>query len=372
MKQFIIAVVAVVVLTAGLLLAPSTKAEEQSNSTIVLKKSNTIVLNEVVDDLSVAKVTAQAYALDASLPKGEPIYLVLSTPGGSITAGLEMYANLNALGRKINTITIFAASMGFQTVQNLGDRLILPQGELFSHHAACNGGCFGGEFGGKEPSQLTNRYTYWVEKVKALDEITVKRTNGKQTLESYQNAYENELWVSGQAAVDAGYADRVVSPKCDKSLSGTKNVDISYFGATIVLTMSECPLITGPLDYYVLVVTTHGTMIKLEDFKKLGGQFGNSCVSNNITQLCPKDITLTPEKIESLVKTALDSVKINKNDLKNVGYTLQMAQKKYTTEDVLKFLETLNFKAKNFEYFHIDQKIELECEKRKPQANKRN
>lgn len=312
MKQFIIAVVAVVVLTAGLLLAPSTKAEEQSKSGPVLKKTNTLVLNEQVDDISVARVTAQAYALNNTLSKGEPIYLVLYTPGGSISAGLELCTNLQALGRPIHTITNFAASMGFQIMQCLGDRLILPNGEGMSHKAS---GSFGAlEFGGQEPTQYTNRYQFWLDRINRLDKITVSRTNGKQTLESYQKAYENELWVEGQAAVEAGYADRVVSPVCDKSLAGTKNTTTQYFGLEIVLTMSECPLITGPLDFTVLVYTTNGTTVNLKEFQKLGGQFGN-CTSQNITQLCAKDVTLTLEKIEQLKKEVINKVKVDRNDV---------------------------------------------------------
>lgn len=315
MKKILTAVAVVAAIVVGFALS-SAQADAKSSS-LVLKKSNTIVLNDQVDDLSVAKVTAQAYALDAALPKGEPIYLVLSTPGGSITAGLEMIANLNALGRKINTITIFAASMGFQTVQGLnGDRLILKFGELMSHKASCggSGSCFSGEFGGKEPSQVTSRYQYWVSKIRELDEQTVARTKGKQTLESYQDAYENELWVSGKAAVELGYADEVVSPRCDKSLSGTKDVPISYMGLEIILEFSECPLITGPLGYEVLVYTNHGTKVSLQDFTKLGGQFGN-CSSQNITQLCAKDVTLTLEKIEQLKKEAMNKFKIDRSDV---------------------------------------------------------
>lgn len=313
MKKILTAVAVVAAIVVGFALS-SAQADAKSSS-LVLKKSNTIVLNDQVDDLSVAKVTAQAYALDAALPKSEPIYFILNTPGGSITAGLEMIANLNALGRKINTVTIFAASMGFQTVQGLnGERLVLSHGELMSHKAFASGG-FSGEFGGKEPTQITSRYQYWVSKIRELDEQTVKRTNGKQTLASYQDAYENELWVSGQTAVNQGYADKVVAPRCDKSLSGTKDVPISFMGLEIILKMSECPLITGPLGYTVMVYTSFGTKVELNDFQKLGGQFGNNCSAGNITQLCAKDVTLTMEKIEALKKEAMSKVKIDRSDV---------------------------------------------------------
>lgn len=282
MKRIITAVLVMVAIAAGFAFSSASAAEEAKS--IVLKKSNTIVFNEEFDDLSVAKATAEAYALDAQLSKGEPIYLIVNSPGGSIISGLELIANLNALGRKVNTITLFAASMGFQTVQGLGDRLIVSNGTLMSHRGFASGG-FSGEFGGKEKSQLTNRYEYWLTKIRTLDEQTVSRTKGKQTLESYQDAYENELWIDGQDAVNAGYADAVVSPRCDKSLSGVRDQVIDYMGMEIVLHFSECPLITGPLGYEVLIVTTLGTKVTLQDFVKLGGQFGNVCVSKYYTAL---------------------------------------------------------------------------------------
>lgn len=313
MKQVIVGVVLALIIGVAALFTPANATEESKNN-IVLKKTNTIVFNEQFDDLSVAKATAEAYALDASLSKGEPIYIIMNSPGGSIISGLELIANLNALGRKVNTITLFAASMGFQTVQGLGDRLIVSNGTLMSHRGFASGG-FSGEFGGKEKSQLTNRYEYWLAKIRTLDEQTVKRTKGKQTLSSYQDAYENELWIDGQDAVNAGYADAVVSPRCDKSLSGIRDQVINYMGMEIILHFSECPLITGPLGYEVMIVTTLGTKISLQDFIKLGGQFGNSCVSQNITQLCPKDVTLTTEKIEQMKKEAVSKFKIDRNDV---------------------------------------------------------
>ena len=232
---------------------------------------------------------------------------------------MELCSNLQALNRKFNTITSFAASMGFQIAQCLNDRLILPSGQLMGHPASTGDGGFGGQFGGVEPSQTTARYQLWVGIIERLDKIAVARTKGKYTLDTYRRAYDNELWLEGQAAVNAGFADAVVKPTCDKSLSGTTNQTINYMGMEIVLIMSECPLISGPLDYYINIFTNHGTSVRLEEYKKLGGKFGNDCVSANTTQMCSKDVTLTEEKIEVNKKDVLNKLKINKADLGN-GY----------------------------------------------------
>lgn len=39
------------------------------------------------------------------------------------------------------------------------------------------------------------------------------------------------------------------------------------------------------------------------------------CVSQNITQLCPKDVTLTLEKIDQMKKEAVNKFKIDRNDV---------------------------------------------------------
>ena len=289
-----------------------TSCNAKSKDVITLSKDNTLVLNTEVDGSSVSKLMLQAALLDENLPDGEAIYLVLNTPGGSIVDGMELIQNLKALGRPIHTITLFAASMGFQIAQGLNDRLILQTGELMSHPASTGGGGFGGQFGGNEPSQLTNRYNSWLQKINELDMLTVKRTKGKQTLESYKKSYDNELWISGQKAVDAGYADKVVQAKCDKELnSGSVSQQFSFFGMTINVTFSTCPLITGPLDVALMIKTNGGKTISLSEFKKQGGQFGQICVianQNKSSILCPEDYSLTLEKVEQTKQEVMNKI----------------------------------------------------------------
>lgn len=288
-------------------------SQANTDGTIILQANNTITLNDEFNDLTVANLLEQAYSLDRTLKAGTPIYLVLNSPGGSITAGMDLIQNLKALKRPVHTITLFAASMGFQTVQGLGTRYVVQYGELMSHRAFASGG-FSGEFGGQEPSQITSRYQSWIEKLKELDLVTVARTKGKQTLESYQKAYATELWTTGQSAVNSGYADQVIQPKCGESLSGTKTTIMYYMGLEIKVKMSNCPLITGPLEFEMFIPTRIGLM-SYKEFIKRGGTFGAACAVNN-TILCPKDITLTESTIENAKKTIM----LNKKTPK--GYTL--------------------------------------------------
>lgn len=219
---------------------------------VTLTKDNTLVMNDYFEGETVAKVEQLAKTLDAKIPTGEPLYLVIDSGGGSIEAGIELIENLNTLNRPVRTITIFSASMGFQTVQGVkGNRLVLENGTLMSHKAR---GFFYGEF----PGQLDSRYAHYLKRVQRLDKKAVERTKGKLNDKSYAAAIQNEMWCDGQDCVNAGYADQVVTAACDQSMKGEHNRIADrflYMGHTIeiVETMSNCPLVTSPLNWNIIV-----------------------------------------------------------------------------------------------------------------------
>lgn len=256
-----------VLLALSLMLAAPAQAKNEL-PVLKLTKDNTAVLFGVVDSASVSDVMQQIQKLDSSLKSGYPINLVLYTPGGSIQDGLELIEYLKSVNRPINTVTIFAASMGFQIAQNLGQRYILENGVLMSHKAA---GGFEGEFGDGN-SQIDSRYGLWMSRILELDNQTVKRTSGKQTLKSYRQAYQNELWLTGTQSIKGGYADRVISATCGKDLNGLRTQTFEFFGLTVNVSYSECPLNTNPLAVEVEVPTNKGTM-KMKDFLAKGGVF---------------------------------------------------------------------------------------------------
>ena len=234
----------------------ATGASGQGNNgieTVVLSSSNVLILNSEVNGESTSAIIAGAKKLDNALNAGigklvtnnKPLYLFLNTPGGSIQSGLELIEALKGIGRPVNTITLFAASMGFQIAQNLDERLILKNGVLMSHHAA---GEFAGSFGGIQPSQVDNRYKLWLDRVRELDEQTVKRTNGKQTYDSYTKEYDKEMWLTGTKSVEEGYADRIVAVKCDSTLSGATTKHANFLGFDIAYDLDNCPLNTSPMN----------------------------------------------------------------------------------------------------------------------------
>lgn len=217
----------------------------------VLTKDNQVTINGPFYSETTANLAVKIKELDSRTESSDPIYLVINSPGGYIDAGLELIEIGKNTRRPIKTISMFAASMGFQTVQGLGERLITRDGTLMSHKAR---GGFYGEF----PGQLDSRYAYYLKRVTRMNEQAVKRTNGKHTLQSYNNLIENEYWCDGQDCVDQGFADRVVAPSCDKSLEGSHRVvedKFFYMGFLIefVSDYDNCPINTNALSWNILI-----------------------------------------------------------------------------------------------------------------------
>lgn len=299
---------------------------------VVLTKDNTLVLNTAFTSESVSDLMGKAMRMDAELKSGYPIYLFLDTPGGSIQAGLELIEFFKGINRPVHTVTLFAASMGWQLAQHLGNRYILQYGVLMSHKAY---GGFRGEFGG-EGSQLDSRYSLWLRRLAMMDNQTVARTNGKKTLKQYQSEYDNELWLNGEEAVKSGYADELVSVKCSASLSGNEKKDVEYEGFKMVFVFDKCPIRTGPVDVRAELRTNRG-YISLDNFLKEGGIFENEkCQMNdseetkdyygNIikpaqkAQLCLIDKSVSFEKIQKIMKTEAQKISDKRRQIVKMSF----------------------------------------------------
>lgn len=210
---------------------------------IELTSKNTISFNQAFTNSYVAKKQIEAITLCAKSPKST-INIVLYTPGGSISAGQRFFDTLKALPCNFDTITIFSASMGYQTVQQLGNRYILPSGTLMSHRASVRG--LSGEVGGELDSIINLIKTNVTE----LEKVASKRAG--ITLEQYQNQIRDELWLTGSQAVETKHADEVVLVKCGKSLRGTKVQRVATIFGAFMVEFSKCPIITGPLKISAL------------------------------------------------------------------------------------------------------------------------
>lgn len=226
---------------------------KKETKNITLTESNSINFNRQFTRAFVAKKQVEAMT-KCFANVGADIYITLYTPGGSISAGQLFSDTLQALPCKFHTITVFAASMGYQTVQNLGKRYILSSGILMSHRAWVQG--IGGEIGGELDSILK----LLKSNVKSLNKIAANRVG--LSLEEYERQIADELWLTSDLAVKSNHADEIVNAICDSSLMGTNVQSYNTFFGTVDVEFSNCPIIVGPLR---VVIGTQKAFNQVQD-----------------------------------------------------------------------------------------------------------
>jgi ATP-dependent Clp protease protease subunit len=204
--------------------------------TIELTEKNSVLFRGVVDEESVAKVQVE---LIEKSKAGKDLYLVLDTPGGSVIDGNMLIETIRGLPVKVSTVTIFAASMGFHIAQSLETRYITSNGTLMSHRAFMG-------MKGEVPGEFLTRLNYYIRTLTRMDFTAAKRMG--ISLKQYQELIRDEYWVEGAEAVVDKAADKVVAVRCGAGLDGTTKLEIPTFFGVITLTMSKCPLVTGPLS----------------------------------------------------------------------------------------------------------------------------
>lgn len=208
---------------------------------IELNDENTLVLRTDFNALSIAKLQHKLLELDSKLGKGKPIYLVMDTPGGSIPAGNAFIDLALSLDRPVHTISVFAASMGFNTAQRLGTRYILPSGTLMAHRATVAG------MGGQVPGEFLTAVSNILRLVTKMEELNAKRL--RISLDQYTALVKDEYWVDGEDAVRQGAADELASISCDDSLKGTETEQVMTMFGPVDLIWSKCPAVTMPLGF---------------------------------------------------------------------------------------------------------------------------
>lgn len=219
---------------------------------IELTDTNSVVMDQVYSNDSVALVMLELARVSALTPRNKPIYLVLNTPGGSVDAGLSLISFAKALPQEIKTLSIFSASMGFQTAQNLGERLVLPSSTVMSHRAT-----FG--LKGEAHGELFQQLAYTMQILDGLDNTAAFRMG--ITYKQYQTLIADQYWANGPHAVEDKSADRLVLAKCSKDLlNGTKTINVETMFGAFGVVVSKCPLITG-----ILKVTAPAKELTNED-----------------------------------------------------------------------------------------------------------
>lgn len=208
---------------------------------LLLTTSNVVTYRGPVDEDSATSVLLELTDLVRARGKAMyPIYLVLDSPGGSITAGLDFIEYAKTL-ENVHTVSLFAASMAAGIVEALpGKRYITNSGVLMFHRAK---GSMQGQF---EEGELESELAFFKTIVLGMENTNAARCG--LSLADYKAKVKDEWWMYGSQAVAQKAVDANVELVCSDALVDKRVVGslATFFGAFKV-SYSGCPLLRSPI-----------------------------------------------------------------------------------------------------------------------------
>jgi ATP-dependent Clp protease protease subunit len=169
------------------------------------------------------------------------LFVYLATPGGSVTAGMQMVQSLKALhagGTQVTCISDVACSMGFVITQYCPRRVVLESSILMQHQMSLGLG-----------GPLANIKTY----LDAIDRFG-KRIDSHQaariglTLKEFQAQTHDDWWLFGEESVEQGVADEVAAVYCDFYSEKLDKVTVNTMFGPVHLSFSKCPVARDPIS----------------------------------------------------------------------------------------------------------------------------
>lgn len=235
-------VLAIIAVAIGVLF--TTDLSGTNPDILILSESTTVSLNVPITQDSVKNLQVELMDKSQKLSAKQHIVLTLNSPGGSIDAGFKLIETAQGLRQEVDTLSLFSASMSFITSQYLGKRYATPTSTLMSHRAYLGG------VEGQIPGSFMTRTNFILDSLVKVDLAVSKRAS--LSLDAYQKAIANELWMDGNKALELRYADKVVNVRCDKTLQGAGAVQkFQVMMFTVNITYHKCPLVTEPIAFEV-------------------------------------------------------------------------------------------------------------------------
>ena len=169
-----------------------------------LLKDRVIFLGGPVTDDSANLIVAQLLFLSNENPTAD-IHFYINSPGGSVSAGLGVYATMQFIRPKVSTYCIgVAASMGalLLLAGEAGKRYVLPNSRVLLHQPLLGGVMQG------QATDLSIQAKEMIKTRKRLYEIISHHT-GKD-YDTVAHDCDRDYWLDAPESVEYGCADQVL------------------------------------------------------------------------------------------------------------------------------------------------------------------
>ena len=170
-----------------------------------LLKDRIIFLGGEVTDDEANLIVAQMLFLEGDDPDKD-ISLYINSPGGSITAGMAIYDNMQYIRCDVSTICIgMAASMGafLLAAGAKGKRRALPNGEILIHQP------LGGARG--QATEVAIHAEQLIKTREKMNRILAERTG--QSVEQIALDTERDHYMTAEEALKYGLIDEIIPPR---------------------------------------------------------------------------------------------------------------------------------------------------------------
>ncbi|MDD2790321.1 MAG: ATP-dependent Clp protease proteolytic subunit [Sulfurimonas sp.] len=168
-----------------------------------LLNDRVIMITEQVDDHMMGIIVSQLLYLDAE-DSSEPIHLYISSPGGSVMAGLAILDTMELISAPVYTYAMgMVASMAavIFTCGEKGHRYIMPNAEVMIHQP------LGGTSG--QASDIEIQANHIISLKKRLYKIIAKATG--RHVKTIEKESDRDNYFEASKAIEFGLADAILT-----------------------------------------------------------------------------------------------------------------------------------------------------------------
>jgi len=162
-----------------------------------------VMITEPIDDHMMGVIVSQLLYLEAEDPN-EPIHMYISSPGGSVMAGLAILDTMQLISAPVHTYALgMVASMAavLFTCGEPGHRYVLPNAEVMIHQP------LGGAQG--QASDIEIQANHIISLKKRLYAIIAEATGN--TVKTIEKASDRDNYFVATEAIKFGLADQILN-----------------------------------------------------------------------------------------------------------------------------------------------------------------